>query len=497
MKIGILTFHSQLNYGGVLQCWALQEALTRLFKEKVKSKSEKVEMEVVDHWLSPDNWRLERGYNRMGWKAWVKFWVKALLGLGVDQHWLRTKRTQKFVRGKLNLTPFHFCGWEELGALGDRALPLGGESGHAVRVTLPDLLVVGSDQVWNPSWAHTRFYLCEGAGDVKRISYAVSIGVKSLEKKVEKVGGGGQRSDFNRGEHKEKAEWPSWVGEDVVEGYRKALGKFAAISCREEEACEIVRNLGFEATHVVDPTLLLTKDEWLSLIKNGRVDRENREKSVYRENSTRSTRSTRLKNLPALPIYTAKKLVCYFLSEDVEAARPLLEKFAKEQNCRVEILIGENSGAGMLPLPISPSRLRRWLGGLCRRFFSRVHVNIAAGPLEFVRLHAEATWIVTDSFHSVMFSTIFGKNCRALAPKVEWRKDMFARIEEIAEHAHMKVEELKGCKVEKLNSFGLIANDLTEALNSFRRGNAVTVDQEWVAKRRSDSIEWLKEAINA
>ena len=27
MKIGILTFHSQLNYGRVLQCWALQTGL--------------------------------------------------------------------------------------------------------------------------------------------------------------------------------------------------------------------------------------------------------------------------------------------------------------------------------------------------------------------------------------------------------------------------------------------------------------------------------------
>ena len=27
MKIGILTFHSQLNYGGVLQCWALKTVL--------------------------------------------------------------------------------------------------------------------------------------------------------------------------------------------------------------------------------------------------------------------------------------------------------------------------------------------------------------------------------------------------------------------------------------------------------------------------------------
>ena len=30
MKVGILTFHAQLNYGGVLQCWALREALKRM-----------------------------------------------------------------------------------------------------------------------------------------------------------------------------------------------------------------------------------------------------------------------------------------------------------------------------------------------------------------------------------------------------------------------------------------------------------------------------------
>ena len=30
MKIGILTFHSQLNYDGILQCWALQTALEKL-----------------------------------------------------------------------------------------------------------------------------------------------------------------------------------------------------------------------------------------------------------------------------------------------------------------------------------------------------------------------------------------------------------------------------------------------------------------------------------
>ena len=28
MMIGILTFHKSVNYGSVLQCWALQRALT-------------------------------------------------------------------------------------------------------------------------------------------------------------------------------------------------------------------------------------------------------------------------------------------------------------------------------------------------------------------------------------------------------------------------------------------------------------------------------------
>ena len=441
----------------------------------------KCEVEVVDHWLHPNNRMLEQGYDRMGWKSWVKFWMRAMLGLGVDQHWLRTKRTKKFVRGKLNLTPYHFNDWEEVGAIGDRALPLGGESGHAGRVTLPDLLVVGSDQVWNPSWDYPRFFLCEGAGEMPRISYAASIGIKSLEEfdervKREVVVGSGSGSGSGRRKY-----WWWKDDENVVEVYRRALRGFKAISCREEEACEIVRGLGFEATHVVDPTLLLTKKEWLSLIENGRVDRENREKSVSGERSTRSTRSTRLKNLPTLPISKAKKLVCYFLSEDVEAARPLLEKFAKEQNCRVEILVKDRKGDGVLPLPISPSRLRRWLGGIRRRFFSRVHVNIAAGPLEFARLHAEATWVVTDSFHSVMFSTLFGKNCRALAPKAEWRKDMFARIEEIAEHAHGN----------------LVASDLAAALESFKRGETVMVDQDWVANRRGESLAWLQEVVHA
>lgn len=45
MRIGIQTFHSQLNYDGVLQAWVLREVLERLIHDAV----------VVDRWLCADN----------------------------------------------------------------------------------------------------------------------------------------------------------------------------------------------------------------------------------------------------------------------------------------------------------------------------------------------------------------------------------------------------------------------------------------------------------
>ena len=66
MKIGILTFHSQLNYGGVLQCWALQTALEDLGHEVV----------VIDRWFDDVRNIHETVYDRMGWFQWMKFWIR-------------------------------------------------------------------------------------------------------------------------------------------------------------------------------------------------------------------------------------------------------------------------------------------------------------------------------------------------------------------------------------------------------------------------------------
>lgn len=86
MKIGILTLHSQLNYGGVLQCWALQIALERMGHEVV----------VLDRWLDRKNAHLTRGYNQLGILGWIKLIFRSVLGLGDWGIMIRSKKTQDF-----------------------------------------------------------------------------------------------------------------------------------------------------------------------------------------------------------------------------------------------------------------------------------------------------------------------------------------------------------------------------------------------------------------
>lgn len=65
MKIGILTFHSQLNYGGVLQCWALKTALEGMGHEV-----------VVDRWHFPDNRMMRQEFATLTFKGWVKLLIR-------------------------------------------------------------------------------------------------------------------------------------------------------------------------------------------------------------------------------------------------------------------------------------------------------------------------------------------------------------------------------------------------------------------------------------
>lgn len=402
MKIGILTFHSQLNYGGVLQCWALQTALERLGHEVV----------VVDRRL--DDWREihDTVYDRMGFQQWTKFWIRSLLGLGDLNPWFRVWRTKKFIRRHLHLSPYHFVDWK------DAPQHLG-----------IDLLVVGSDQVWHcGDWGDPRVYLLDGAPPIHAIAYAASFGMTEI---------------------------PHYIGSRLPEIgaeplYKSGLAKFQAISCRESEGVELCRKLGFESTHVADPTLLVDADKWHDLASAGK---------------TRQRKG--------------KRLVCYFLSEDLNTARPLLETFAEQNHFDVDVFV--KPGAFFrLPTPSSWKNAKQWMKGLRAKWFGRMKVRGNSGPLEFLSALSVADWVVSDSFHALMFSIIFNKNVRLIKPMQENRRKMFARIEEFVSYMNGPV----------------VVESLTSALQSICRGEVVSCDADWLERRKVESFAFLQYNLN-
>lgn len=382
MKIGILTFHSQLNYGGILQCWALQTAFAKLGYEVV----------VIDRWLSAGNVALERGYNQFNIKNGTKFLVRALLALGDIRQWLRVQRTKKFLKLHIKRTPYHFVDWK------DAPKDLG-----------VDMLVVGSDQVWHcGDWGDPRVYLLEGAPKIPAIAYAASFGLTE-------------------------------VPAQYIDLYRRGLARFDAISCREAEGVEICKGLGFAAKHVVDPTLL----------------------SFCRESAERKKRCD---------------LVCYFLSVSVEAHWQELETFARKNKCKVTIF---ENGAHLLPFPTNLARVKQWLKWHIRNLFSPIRVKSSAGPLEFFNAFKSARYVVSDSFHALMFAICNNCDTRMIRPSSPVRRQMFARIEEFADHTEGP----------------LVADSVSAALESLSKGEKVVYDYKWINRRCSESLEWLMSAL--
>jgi hypothetical protein len=108
--------------------------------------------------------------------------------------------------------------------------------------------IVGSDQVWRNWGYHDVFYeigffflkFTEGK-KVKRIAYAASIGQDSLNDAL--------------------------INEKVSKYIKPLVGLFDSVSMRESSGVDLVDNeWGVKAHHVLDPTLLLEKKDYDSLI---------------------------------------------------------------------------------------------------------------------------------------------------------------------------------------------------------------------------------------
>lgn len=208
MRIGILTFHDEVNYGSLLQAYAMQSALIQLGYEAV----------IIDRWFQPCQDRLYGVFRKRSLLECIKFLIGIISFNGMVSKYLRMWRSRRFIRTRLHLTAYHFCEHE------DAPKDLG-----------VDLIIVGSDQVWHPD-ARPDIYLLNWVRGVPGIAYAASFGVKDIP-------------------------------DEMREFYRNGFKNFfRAIGVRELEGVRIVESLGGKAMHVVDPTLLAPREVYECLL---------------------------------------------------------------------------------------------------------------------------------------------------------------------------------------------------------------------------------------
>lgn len=218
MKIGILTQPLHNNYGGLLQCYALQTILKRMNHEV---------------------WVVCRDYDKYSLLFRVKFCIKqkikSLLGLkGVK---LPNPKKIKYISKYTS----HFIG--KYIQPKTMILRSNSELKRCCDIENFDAYIIGSDQVWRPEYSPciTNYFLdfLPLENKARRISYAASFGVD---------------------------EWNFTNEETSI--CARLIQSFNAVSVREDSAIPLCHKYlqRDDVVQVLDPTLLLDREDYVRLV---------------------------------------------------------------------------------------------------------------------------------------------------------------------------------------------------------------------------------------
>lgn len=293
MRVGQITWVTFPNFGTYLQAYALQQVLKQLGHKS----------EIIDDkrytWLdiTPKHvWGWTKSMIRRPKKTWRKLTMVRPFREFADQH-LNVRRK-----------------WSDANQLAADY----------------DCFVCGSDQIWSPLLPEhfDGFYFAAFAHPTaKKIAYAPSLGSKTAPKEY-------------------RAMVKPW------------LESFAALSAREAPGAEIIAEISGrnDVQTVLDPTLLLTGQEWQEL--------------------------ERAASLPQ-SLSQSKFMVVYLLTYNetyLKAAR----RFADRKGLKLAVF---NLDMRMAPYADT--------------------VIPHSGPMEFLTALAHADYVMTDSFHATIFSIHF------------------------------------------------------------------------------------------
>jgi len=308
MKINILTQSLFTNYGGILQNYALQTVLRRMGHEPLT---------------------VNIPARNPGKKVVWKDSLKALINLA------------RKLRGEYNspfLSPYKWSCKEHELSFPQREFIA--KYINKVDCTPPftqqvaelypaDAWIVGSDQVWRP-WCSPYLENCflDFVGDgCRKIVYAASFGIDRWE-----------------------------ISPEMTLRLKPLAHRLDAISVRESSGVELCQKyLGVQAQHLLDPTMLLTADDYLSL--------------------TAETDHPKGK-------YIATYIIDY-----------------NKSNAQTVKSISREMG-----LPLQP------VGRMHRTRFDSIE--------QWLSTIAHAECVITDSFHGTVFSTIFRRPVKILTNNV-------------------------------------------------------------------------------
>ena len=289
MKICILTFEFNYNYGAVLQAYALSFTLRKYGHEV---------------------WIMNRGWENYSGEKNRHFKLKDLLGELMGR-FVTLKAFLDFKSQYLNLTS-----------------PVKDYQDLCFKSDAFDAVIVGSDQIWNDEIFQYMglYYFAESFHHVsKKIAYAVSFGKDSFT-----------------------------VPERFKDELLTALHGFNALSVRESSGIKILSDLGFKSSLVLDPTLLLAPSDF--------------------------------------PVGKRKhnyKYVCRFLLDETPIKRDFLRKFSNN---------------------LSLKEVNNYLNLDCSFPIVKKVVNNKYIPIpEWLSNIKNAEFVLTDSFHGMVFSILFHK----------------------------------------------------------------------------------------
>ena len=182
VKAGIITIHFPYNYGAMLQAYATQKFLD---KNNIKN-------EIID--FRP--YEIDKDYHIRyeTFKKKPKLFLHMCVAKALGKR-KKYQRFEKFIKSEMRLSSKRY-----------RAI-------HSSDCSDYDVLIAGSDQIWNPDIMRGRYeYVLNFGEHMKKISYASSFGKDE-------------------------------IGDDECEKLKEQLIKYSHISVREKQGIEILRKM--------------------------------------------------------------------------------------------------------------------------------------------------------------------------------------------------------------------------------------------------------------